>query len=341
MRRLRIPEPFSGGVFLSYKCGSRCRHCMYACSPDWRGDWVDLEDLREVLSQLASKINKRYPTGSDKLGVNYGLHFTGGEPFLNFELLLEAVEIASDLKIPSTFVETNCFWCVDEEVTCEKLVQLKKAGLSGLLISVNPFILEYVPYDRTIRAVKVGRKIFGENTMIYQNFFYDQFKRFNLKTTLPLEEYLQKSGLQSLSYAELIPMGRAPYTLGNLFKRYPVKKFFGESCEEELTRDWHVHVDNYSNYMTGYCGGISLGDARNLSSICEKGVDLETHPVIKTLISDIEELYELAVERFGYKERPEGYISKCHLCIDMRKYLTQKTSEFEELQPTELYRHLE
>jgi len=54
-------------------------------------------------------------------------------------------------------------------------------------------------------------------------------------------------------------MGRAPYKLGYLYKKYPAKKFFNEYCKEELTRDWHVHVDNYGNYMVGYCGGISLG----------------------------------------------------------------------------------
>ena len=99
---------------------------------------MSIKDLEEVLRQLAAKMNKRYPLGFKRIGINYGLHFTGGEPFLNFELLLRAVKIASELKIPATFVETNCFWCVNDEVTREKLMQLKEAGLHGVLISVIP-----------------------------------------------------------------------------------------------------------------------------------------------------------------------------------------------------------
>jgi hypothetical protein len=81
---------------------------MYACSPDWSSDWISEEDLRRVLSQLSGRI-KPSPYGSGRVSLNYGLHFTGGEPFLNFDLLLRAVAIANELKIPSTFVETNCY----------------------------------------------------------------------------------------------------------------------------------------------------------------------------------------------------------------------------------------
>ena len=91
---------------------------MYACSPKWR-DWISEEDLKLLLSQLASRI-KPGPYGPTRVSLNFGLHFTGGEPFLNFGLLLRAVDIARRLNIPSTFVETNCYWCFDGRVTREK-----------------------------------------------------------------------------------------------------------------------------------------------------------------------------------------------------------------------------
>jgi pyruvate-formate lyase-activating enzyme len=47
------------------------------------------------------------PIGSDRVDLNHGLHFTGGEPFMNFDLLLRLVKIADELGNPSTFVETN------------------------------------------------------------------------------------------------------------------------------------------------------------------------------------------------------------------------------------------
>ena len=50
-----IPEPASAGLILSYKCSAECLHCMYACSPEWRGDWIMEGDLEMILSQLAGK----------------------------------------------------------------------------------------------------------------------------------------------------------------------------------------------------------------------------------------------------------------------------------------------
>jgi len=340
MEKLYVEEPISAGIFLSYKCTSECKHCMYACSPRWKDDWISEKDVEKILTQLSGRIQGS-PLGNDTIGVNYGVHFTGGEPFLNFGLLLKAVGIAHELKIPSTFVETNSFWCIDERVTREKFLQLRDAGLHGILISVNPFILEQLPFERTERAAKIGREIFRGNAIIYQEFFYTQFKKLDVRDTLPFNGYLKKIDLGDLyENVELLPIGRATYMLNHLYRKYPAKQFFSESCREELTRGWHVHVDNYCNYMTGYCGGISLGDGREIDSICE-GIDLDGRPILQALLSDLKRLFELGVKEFDYKERAQGYISKCHLCIDVRRHITQKTDEFQELRPREFYHHLE
>ena len=141
MEKLRVDPPISGGTLLSYKCTSECKHCMYACSPQWKADWIREDDLQRVLTQLSDKIQPS-PLGPDRIGINYGLHFTGGEPFLNFELLAKATEMADKLGIPSIFVETNSFWCVKDETTRAKFIRLRDSGLDGVLISVNPFILD-------------------------------------------------------------------------------------------------------------------------------------------------------------------------------------------------------
>ncbi|MEM2915510.1 MAG: hypothetical protein QXH91_08970, partial [Candidatus Bathyarchaeia archaeon] len=259
----------------------------------------------------------------------------GGEPFLNFELLLKAVKLASDLNIPSIFVETNCFWCIHDVTTREKILQLRDAGLKGILLSVNPFILEQVPFERIERAFRISKEVFSENVIVYQSFFYEEFRRFKIKSTLPFKEYLQKSPSR-LRYVELLPMGRAVYELGYLF---PAKYFFGESCVKELTRDWHVHIDNYCNYIPGYCGGISLGDARDMDSLF-RGIDLSDKPILNALATDLKNLYEFAAKEFNYRELSEGYVSKCHLCIDIRKHIAKQTDEFKELKPREFYYHL-
>jgi len=336
MNNLHVPEPVSGGLIPSYKCNVKCDHCMYACSPLWKADWISEDDAERILSQLSDKILES-PFGKDRINVNYGLHLTGGEPFLNFDLLLKVTQIAHKYKIPSTFVETNCFWCRSDEATKETLEQLRDAGLHGMLISVNPFILEKVPFERTERAVRIGEEVFGENAIVYQEFFYASFRKIGIEDTLPFEEYL-KMDPSALSYVELLPMGRAPYRLGHIFKKRPARRFFGESCRNELTRNWHIHIDNYGNYITGYCGGISLGDAKDLHSLRE--IDLSNRPILNALVTDLKKLYEVGKE-FGYSDRTEGYISKCHMCVDVRRHIAQQTDEFKELSPKEFYRHLE
>jgi hypothetical protein len=163
---------------------------MYACSAKWKADWISKADLEKILSQLAGKILPS-PYGPENIGLSHGLHFTGGEPFLNFELLCNALEIASGFDIPSVFVETNCFWCTNDETTREKLLTLRGKGLKGIMISVNPFYLEYVPFERTERAVRIGTELFGYNAIVYQVEYYRRFKALGIQDKVSFDKYLQ------------------------------------------------------------------------------------------------------------------------------------------------------
>jgi len=339
MTRIKVPQPISGGLLLSYKCTAACRHCMYACSPQWKGDWISHDDLEEILSLLAGKIIPS-PWGDKAVSLNHGLHFTGGEPFLNFPLLLRAVDIAHELDLPSTFVETNCSWCRDDQTTKEKLALLKKAGLRGILISVNPFYAEYVPFERTERCIKVSNEVFGANVMVYQQEYYLQFKRLGIGARISLEDYLELTNKEDLTQkVELFLMGRAAYRLKEFYPPYPAQRFFEDPCRPQFFRDWHNHFDNYGNFLPGYCGGISLGHWRNLNSLITDGINLDNYPVLSFLIAeDIHGLLNFAHD-FGYHESPQGYVSKCHLCLDLRKYLTSK-GDFQELEPRQFYNHV-
>jgi len=338
MKKLAVGEPVSAGLLLSYKCSCACKHCMYACGPRWDAALISEADIRKYLSQLSGRIEPS-PYGPSKIDLNSGLHFTGGEPFLNFELLVKAAEIAYELGIPSTFAETNCFWCENDDVTEDRLRQLKQAGLNGLLVSVNPFIIEHVPFERTERAIKIGRQVFGQNAIVYQMFFYRQFKGLGVDGTVSFEDYVDRAGLEGLRYAELIPMGRLPYRLGHLFRRQGAESFFGQSCEARLTSPYHIHIDNYGNYIGGFCAGISLGDAHKLDLIF-RGIDLAERPVLKAVVTGMKELYKLGKE-YGYEDLPEGYVSACHLCMDIRKHLVRQTDEFIELRPRQMYSYIE
>jgi hypothetical protein len=289
---------------------------------------VSRTDLEQILSNLAGKILPA-PGGPENVGLNHGLHFTGGEPFANFELLLSAVTLASDLSIPSTFVETN----------------LRERGLKGIMISVNPFYLEAVPFERTERAIETALEIFGGNTMVYQAEYYRRFREWEFGDRVPFEKYLSFESRRDLfRNVEFFLMGRAPYRLRDLLGEFlpprGAEDFFREPCSTPFLRSLHNHFDNYGNYVPGFCAGISLGDARNLDSLLEAGVDTEERPVLGFLMDgDMPGLFRFAQER-GYNERPGGYFSRCHLCTDLRRHLAEN-GNFPELAPAEFYRHLE
>ena len=339
-----IPKPISGGLILSYKCSAACRHCMYACSPKWESNWITEDDLSIILSQLSRHIEPA-PYGPKSIGLSHGLHFTGGEPFLNFELLCTAVGIAESLNIPSTFVETNAVWCTDDETTKKKLTDLKILGLKGVMISVNPFYAEFVPFSRTERCIRMSLEIFGQNVFIYQIEYYKKFKKWGLTDRVPFEKYLKMETSRNLfRNIEFFISGRTPYTLREMledhFNRFSGRQLCSVSCSPPFLREWHNHFDNYGNYMPGFCGGISFGNCRNLDQLLTVGIDPDRKPVLAYLArEDFQGLFDFACQR-GYEETPEGYFSKCHFCIDMRKYLVS-IDNFDELTPKQFYKHID
>jgi hypothetical protein len=336
-----IPQPISGGLMLSYKCNAGCRHCMYACSPDWNADWISNEALRNTLEGLAGKIAPS-PFGDNYMSLNHGLHFSGGEPFLNFRLLCEAVETAHSLDIPSMFVETNCFWAASDEITLNKLKTLKELGLKGIMISVNPFYLEYVPFERTQRAIEKSLAVFGDNVMVYQIEYYRKFKELAIEGTMAFPDYLEDSGTRDFtSNTEFFISGRAAYCMSDyrMFPKYPAAAFFNIKCNPDFLRNWHNHFDNYGNYIPGYCGGLSLGSSFELDKTLNEGIDSANKPVLAYIVTNnFRDLLTFALDK-GYREDQEGYLSKCHLCVDIRKHLAQN-GDYIELQPVEFYERL-
>ena len=85
-----------------------------------------------------------------------------------------------------------------------------------------------------------------------------------------------------------------------------------------------------------FCGGMTIGKAEE---VLEEGIDFERKIILKMLSRSVGEFLQWA-ENLGYKRKKE-YINKCHICLDIRKFLVvEKGMEFEELQPVEFYKRL-
>jgi len=334
MNKLKIPQFTSGGLILSYKCSSACRHCIYASSPKWK-DWMTEQDLEHYIDQVLQFAPNQQ-----------GLHLAGGEPFLNFELTLRAVELSIEYGVPLQYVETNACWCENDDLTICQLTQLRDSGLPSILISVSPFHNEFIPFERTHRAINIARDIYGPyNVLIYTDYFYKQLQDFNSNEKIPLNRYLNTIGYEKaaqsfISHYGLIPCGRAAFRLNFLYQKQPAQAFFNNNCLAEFTNPEHIHIDPYGNYIASFCAGISLGDAKKLGEIFE-GIEIQERPILEILANTgVEGLLKLAQDQFNFQVSPDGYISKCHLCQDIRAHIVQMTDQFEELTPVEFYRYL-
>ena len=224
MKILKVPPFKSGGIILSYQCSNHCRHCIYASSPKWK-KWMSRDDLKIILQQ----IKKVAPH-------QQGLHIAGGEPFLNFELTLETVELCIEHGIPLQYIETNAHWCKNDEITTQLFQLLRDSGLPAILISASPFHNEFISFEYTERAVMIGSEIFGQyNVLVYTPFFFQQLMQFDKTQKLSFNRYINTMGKEKIAqdfidYYSLIPTGRMVTKLKHLYQGKPANAYFNNNC---------------------------------------------------------------------------------------------------------------
>ncbi len=330
MKQRAVIPPQDIGLILTYRCHSGCKHCLYNCGPGWRMEAMPAELLRQALETLASW---------DRLPQ---VHFTGGEPFIFFDLLLEGTRIAAELGI-TAYVETNAMWCVDEDMAAERFRTLRDAGLAAVLISCSPFHAEKIPPVRTLSAIRAALDILGEDrVMVYLPAFLQVVQQFDLQEPTLLTRYEEMLGVKEAGdllwggYG-LISGGRAGYKLGHLVEYQPAESCAGENCAGNILFAQHSHMDLYGNYIPAFCGGLTVADWRQEDPLARPYSDL-----VELLIErGPYGLYELAESTYDYRPLPGGYVGKCHLCVDLRWHLVRvKGDDYPELRPVGFYENI-
>jgi hypothetical protein len=270
------------------------------------------------------------------------IHITGGEPFLKFDLLLEAVGLATELGIPR-YVETNAGWCVSEELVRQRLVALRDAGLQALLISCSPFHAETIPPVRTRLALTTALEILGPGRVsLYLPEWLARIERFGVHKPTPLERHIELFGPEEAGWLfwqnyGLISGGRSGYRLGHLTTRRPPAAFRGQNCRSEILYAHHSHMDLYGNYISGFCGGLTAGDWHDLPQLRAEFESGYYPPLLMRLIqAGPYGLLHMAQDSYGYEPLAGGYAGKCHFCVDIRRNLVNQDG-FSELRPKEFY----
>lgn len=135
------------GLLITAHCNAACTHCATSCGPR-RHEALTREQLFRIMDEAAA-VNE-----DDELNFS----ISGGEPFIDFQLLLDIVAHGSALGA-SIGCQSNGYWASNDEQARSKLSALKQAGLGLLGLSISRFHDEFVRRSRVQRALNIAKEL--------------------------------------------------------------------------------------------------------------------------------------------------------------------------------------
>lgn len=327
MDEFKIKRLVSGGLITNYFCASRCRHCLYNCSPNWEKNYIGPRAAEDNLRAIR------------KLGCS-SVHIGGGEPLLRPDALGDILEIAANVGVAVEYVETNSAWFKDTRSAAATLLKLRKQGLQTLLVSISPFHNEYIPFAKVKGVIEAARQT-GIGIFPWVSEFIADLSELDAAGTHSLAEF---ETLFGRDYVTRLPQrywihmgGRALETFRPHLADKSAQQIFDKNaggCATEFLSTGHFHLDLFGNYIPGLCSGLSI--ARE-----DLGCPLpaEKYPILTTLFHEgIHGLFKMAQQKFNYSPAKENYINKCDLCTEIRVCFVQNDfGRTADLNPKEFY----
>ena len=318
----------AGGLILTYRCNAACRHCLYKSSPRRDGAYMNPETLRGMLRKAAS------------LGCR-SFHLGGGEPFLDFDGLLAVVEVMAEEGIAVDYLETNAGWFEEAPEARRRIRELAAAGVGTVMVSLCPFHVEFVPLAKAEGVISACRDA-GTGCFVWQEQYRRELSRLDPQRVHGPSELREAFGedyvLGAAERFGLTLNGRALRTFAPALRKKSVEEILQENpggCGE-LLRTGHFHLDPSGAYVPPGCVGFVL-------RVDDLGAPLneEAYRRFLTAARDgIAGLLGLAADEAGFAPDAEGYVSKCHLCEDIRRALVAAAGEsgaIPDLGPAEFY----
>ncbi len=324
---LKIGYLISGGIITNYKCSSKCKHCCYSSSPQWPDDYMTPSMADEIFSIL-----KGLGCGS--------VHIGGGEPLLKPDKILAVLEAAKKNGVHIEYIETNASWYKDEASAHAILKDLKKYGAHTLLISIDPYHNEYIPFWK-VKALMAACSRAEIEVFPWLMDFWSDIDAMDDRRPHSLDEYARLFGreypLQLAKRYGLNLKGRAFKTYKPMMKKQPLEQVLKQSKPCRLLSGvYHFHVDLYGNFVPQSCPGLSV-PLKELA----RGADPGRYRVFYALeTAGVKGLVELAMKEYGFNPQAE-YAGECDLCYDIRNYLVlERRLDLPDLKPEGHYRYI-
>ena len=249
----------------------------------------------------------------------------GGESMLYAERTIRLFRKANELRIPEIELITNGFWGRDLKTARKLATELKEAGVTDVLISVDAFHLPHIPLDgprnAAMASVDAGIKRVRWNIAVLESIDaqnkYDRGTREIAKILEPLDI--------EMSFNEIWPQGRART---NLKRFFPRKSLEGDCPDEKNTLVGPTCINMDPAGWASICWYMAIGNAKRTSlSRILTGYRWEKHPVTRTLVEKGPiGLIDLP-ECKGFKLQEKEYIDKCHICCELRRHMRKAYPE--------------
>ena len=285
-------------ILLTYQCTCECDHCFVWGSP-WQTGALSLAQIEQILAQ------------AKEAGVE-SIYFEGGEPFLYYAILVQAVRKAANLGFAVGIV-TNAYWA-NSVADAEEWLRPFAGRLADLTVSSDLFHCNESMGERPQNALVAAKWLNIPTGMI--------------SIARPEEESKETHG-QIQDAGAVMFRGRAAEKLIAKADFHPWESF--DRClHEDLREPGRVHLDPLGNVHI--CQGVVIGNLfqKTLRQICDE-YDAELHPICGPLLGGGPA--SLAAEY----NVPHSlhYADACHLCYEVRQ--TLRTRFPGELCPNQMY----
>jgi len=289
-------------LLMTYQCTFECDHCFVWGSTRQSGV-MTLQDIRKILTQAQA------------LGTVKSIYFEGGEPFLYYAVLVQAVREAARMGFDVGLV-SNAYWATSLEDAIEWLKPLSRL-IQDLTVSSDLFHYD-VAISQQSRNAAAAAQLLGI-----------PLGTISIAQPESLEHTDAIGQIPTGDEATLMYRGRAAVNLA--YKASPQPWDTLVKCPYENLRDpGRLHVD-----PLGYlhiCQGIAIGNLfeEPLEQIIAR-YDPKKHPICGVLLSGGP--VEL-VRRYDLAHRLE-YADACHLCYEGRIALRNRFPDI--LTPDQMY----
>jgi len=319
--------PAYAGIITNYVCTAACRHCMFASAPDCPKEYISPETAEQTAAIL-EKANTR------------SVHIGGGEPFMNFAALCSLIEALHRHGIGIDYIETNAFWASDDDFIKERLLKLRFLGVDTIMVSVDPFHIEFVPLERPLRLCRMLEKC-GFDYFIWKERYLHQLMKLDCTKTHTKEELMQVLGNTYITATAaeygLGMNGRALAIAADLYERKPAKNWCTSVPCDSLPGTCHCHFDLYGNTVPSGCPGLAAKTEDYLS----ENIPIDTYPVFARILKGGTSALFTYAKECGFVPAAEGYPTKCAFCYAMRAYLIRSGKISRDLAPACFYEQME